>query len=210
MTKTKTKKKTKVKKVKAKAARRVATKRSNNRNIEVLEPKHKHFCNVLLTDPDMNPVQAWIDAGFGDNRITAKAGSKALMDCKVIQVEVKRLINLRSERLDITSDRVLFELKKLAFADLGDYLTYDNDSMTLKSSDEVDTSVVSSVKRRVTTNKREKTKTGTVTIELKLYDKLKALELVARHLGMMDRNLIVGDVQIKVKLPKDVTIDGLN
>ena len=73
--------------------------------------------------------------------------------------------------------RVLEELAGIAFANLSDHIAVENGTLVVRSTDELDKNQLAAVASM------EK---GTGGIKLKLYDKLKALELMGRHFGLFD------------------------
>jgi len=73
--------------------------------------------------------------------------------------------------------RVLEELAGIAFANLSDHIAVENGTLVVRSTDELDKNQLAAVASM------EK---GTGGIKLKLYDKLKALELLGKYLGLFD------------------------
>lgn len=87
----------------------------------------------------------------------------------------------RSRRLEITADRVLLEIERLAFGDMRQVASWSPDGLVLIDSLELaDEAAAGIVEIKETRNQ-----SGT-TLSVKRADKLKALELLARHLGLMD------------------------
>jgi len=176
-----------------------------------LSEAHKHFCRALVANPKMNQTQTYLDtlATPGMRRETASKKAVTLMKNKLIQIELKRLMDIRSARLDITADKVLAELASMAFMKFSDYAEYDEDgNVILKPSSEVDTRAIKSIKRRIVSTEEDST---TEAFEFKLHDKLKALELTMRHLGLLNDNLVnIGKVEVKVQLPHELTEDIIN
>ncbi|MCK5604346.1 terminase small subunit [Candidatus Pacearchaeota archaeon] len=176
-----------------------------------LTDSHRLFCRTIIADTKMNQTQAYLDtmAKPGMKRATASKHAVALKKQKLVKIELKRLMQLRSERLDITADKVLAEIASIAFAKTTDYLEYDDEgNVTMKSSDEVDGRPIKSVERRIVSTDEE---TTTEVFKFKLHDKLKALELTMKHLGLLNDNLInVGKVEVKVQLPPELTEDLIN
>jgi len=176
-----------------------------------LSPSHKNFCRTLIADHKMNQTQTYLDTMATPNmrRVTAKDKAGNLMKNKLIRVELQRLMDLRAERLDLTADKVLAEISQIAFMKFDDYGSYDEDgNVVLKPSDEVDTRGIKSIKRRIVSSDENST---TEAFEVKFHDKLKALELTMRHLGLLNENLInVGKVEVKIQLPKGLDESIIN
>lgn len=80
----------------------------------------------------------------------------------------------------INEKNVLGELAAIAFADVSDYVTVETVEGRGQVLTVVDTALISKAKRRAICSM----KAGTKGIELKLYDKLKALELLGRVCGV--------------------------
>lgn len=98
-----------------------------------------------------------------------------------VRAAVDKALAKRSRRTGITQDRVLQEYARIAFAVMPDFVDLENAEI-LSGADEDDKAVIQSVKV-----KRFPTKYGEgVEREIKLADKLKALDKLAEHLGMFD------------------------
>jgi phage terminase small subunit len=80
-----------------------------------LTPKQAAFCREYLVD--LNATQAAIRAGYSE-RTARQAGAENLSKPD-IRREIKRLIEERAERTEITAERVLRELAALALYDPG-------------------------------------------------------------------------------------------
>lgn len=176
-----------------------------------LSPSHRNFCRSLIADPKMNQTQTYLDtmATPGMRRVTAKTKAGTLMKNKLIRIELQRLMDLRSDRLDITADKVLAELSAIAFIKFSDYGSFDEDgNVILKPSNEVDTRGIKTIKRRIVSSDENST---TEAFEFQLHDKLKALEMTMRHLGLLNDNLInVGKVEVKIQLPAELNESVIN
>jgi len=186
-------------------------KKVEKRELAKLSVPHRTFCRALVADPKMNQTQVYLDvmASPGMRRTTACKKAAALMKNKLIQIEIKRLIDLRCERLDITADKTLAEIAKIAFMKFSDYGSYDEDgNVVLKKSENIDTSAIKSLKRRIVSTEEDST---TEAFELKFHDKLKALELLAKHQGLLNDNLVnAGKVEVTIQLPSELTEDIIN
>ncbi len=85
----------------------------------------------------------------------------------------------RSSPNRIRADRVLEELARVAYANCGDYSTWGPDGVELKNSQELTEEQTAAVAEVSQTTTRYG---GTVRI--KYHDKIRALELLSKHLGM--------------------------
>lgn len=186
-------------------------KKTKLKQLEKLSEDHLHFCRALVASKKMNQTQSYIDtmAAPGMKRVKAKERAGKLMKHKLIRIEIARLIDRRNTRLDMDADKVLAEISSIAFMKFGDFAEYDDDgNVTLKPSKDIDTRGIKSIKRRIVSTNEDSV---TEAFEFKLHDKIKALELAMRHLGLLSENLInVGKVEVKVQLPPELTEDLIN
>jgi phage terminase small subunit len=138
---------------------------------------------------DLNATQAAIRAGYSEktaNRIAAENLSKP-----VLQLAIKGALDARAQRTGITADRVLEEIGKIAFSKLGDFVDVEAHSVSIKDFAGVDTSLLAEVS--------ETTTAGGSTKRIKLHDKMKALELAGRHLGLFKD----GNININISKLED-------
>jgi phage terminase small subunit len=126
---------------------------------------------------DLNATQAAIRAGYSTD--TAKEIGSENLTKPNIRAYIDKEIAERSKRTGINQDRVIRELARIAFVNANDVINIDE--ATLKdNATEDDTAAIASVKVKTIP-----TKDGEgVEREIKLTDKLKALELLGKHLGM--------------------------
>lgn len=140
--------------------------------------KQRAFVAEYLVD--LNATQAAIRAGYS-TKSAARIGVELLNKTQVREAIAANQAK-RAQRLDITADRVVSELAKIAFADPRDLMEWGPGGITLKSSSELteeQAASVAEVSEMTTKNGR--------TIRLKKHDKLKALELIGNYIGMFER-----------------------
>lgn len=154
-----------------------------------LTAKRKRFVDEWLID--FNGTQAAIRAGYSEK--TAAATAARLLRNVNIQNEISHRQRDLQKRTEVTQDRVVKELARVAFADATDYacvetLTYENEDGTVSPVQIVspkDTDTLSDDQRAAIAG----IKHGANGIEVKLHDKIKALELLGRHIGMFNDKL---------------------
>lgn len=146
---------------------------------EKLSPKQERFCEEYLTD--LNATQAAIRAGYSQKTAGSQGGD--LTQKPEIQAYIKELRQKQSLRTAITADRVLLELGKIAFSDMDDFAIVENGKLSL-----IATSARkpgrSSVIKKITQSESEGKEGGSFSQGLELHDKLKALELIGKHLKL--------------------------
>lgn len=141
--------------------------------------KQARFCEEYMID--LNATQAAIRAGYSPK--TANEQAARLLANVSIQNRIAQLQAEQSRRTGVSADRVVRELAKVAFVNAGDLI--DARTASLKSDAAPDDlAAVQSVK--VKTFEEDGLEQ-----EVKLADKLKALDLLGRHLGMF--NGVSGD-----------------
>ncbi len=140
-----------------------------------LTRKEQIFCKEYIID--FNGTRSAKKAGYSEKSAYAIA-SENLRKLD-IQDEINKQINKRKQRLQVSQDRLIAELKKIAYSDISDFYEISPDGIVLKDLDKIDTSVIKEVQE--VTNSSEKS--FNKNIKLKLEDKLKALELLGKHIG---------------------------
>lgn len=139
---------------------------------------------------DLNQTQAAIRTGYSP--ISAKQQASELMTRPNIRARVDELMAERSKRTGVNQDRVVRELARIAFVNATDAIDMIDATIRANASRD-DTAAIASV--RV---KEIPTPDGTgYEREIKLADKLKALELLGKHQGMFtDKLQLSGEVRI--------------
>ena len=137
--------------------------------------RQKRFIAEYLID--LNATQAAIRAGYSV-KTAGSIGDENLKKPEINSAIAKEMAK-RSNRTGVNQDRVVLELAKIAFVNASDVI--DADTATVKDDATADdTAAIQSIKVKVFP-----TKDGEgVEREIKLGDKLKALELLGKHLGM--------------------------
>lgn len=164
----------------------------------LLSDSEQAFINEYMVDFDAS--KAAKRAGYLTN--PAKSG-RALLNSGTIRF----IIMCRQQELrdvsQVTAQAVLHELSKIGFANIGDYVEFDNNVVTLRDSKDVDTSAISEV---------HSTQYG---VKIKLYSKQAALESIGKHLGMFKEKVEItgkdgGPLEINhnISLLKD-KVDGI-
>jgi phage terminase small subunit len=150
-----------------------------------LTAKQARFVEEYMID--LNAKQAAIRAGYSPK--TAAAIAEKLLKKPQVAKAIKAAMDERSERTAITAERVLDELARVAFADLSKAFREDG---TLKALHEMDRDTRRAIVSLEVTalHGEEGVKIGTLS-KIKLGDKLRALELLGRHLGMFNDKLTI-------------------
>ena len=168
-----------------------------------LTEKQKIFCDEYLIDLNATRAYKVVYKNVKNDETAAAAASRLLRNVNV-QNYIDKKMREREKRTEITQDKVLKELAKIAFANAADYARVVEKEYVEDIRDEEGNVIGQEVKKykavevEATANlDKDKQaaiagiKHGTAGIEVKLNDKLKALELIGRHLGMFNDKLEV-------------------
>ena len=149
-----------------------------------LTPKQKAFCDEYLID--LNVTQAAIRAGYSVYYADKKAYK--LLENPEIKERIDKRMKDRQKRTEITQDIVLEELRRIALAKPTDFFKI-KDMGQYKQVDIIPTDNIPEDKIGAIAGIKQ----GANGIEVKLHDRLKALELIGRHLGMFKDKLEIID-----------------
>ena len=157
-----------------------------------MTPKQERFVQEYLID--LNATQAAIRAGYSSKRADA-IGYENLRKPE-IQNAISKAQDKRSARTEVSQDRVVKEIARIAFADPRKIFKCGPDGVTLLDSGDLTDDEAAAI-----SEVSETTTESGGNIKAKLLDKLKALELLCRHLGMFTEKIenkteIAGDISV--------------
>lgn len=162
-----------------------------------LTEKQKRFVDEYLVD--LNATQAAIRAGYSVK--TANEQGSQLLAKLSIQQSIAEQMAERSKRTGINQDRVVLEIAKIALVKMTDIV--DSQGRIKLNASPDDLACIESVKY-----KESESDTGSsVEREVRIASKLKALELLGKHLGMWNDKLDVNITQPIVITGEDALED---
>lgn len=138
-----------------------------------LTEKQKRFVAEYLVD--LNATQAAIRAGYSVK--SAARIAVELLNKTQVSAELQKAMKDRQKRVEITQDSVLRELAAIGFSKATDYASIAGPLVKLTPTDrltEEQKKAVASIEQ------------GNFGIKVKLHDKVRALELLGKHLGLFD------------------------
>lgn len=112
----------------------------------------------------------------------------------------------RGERTEVTADRVLRELGKIAFADMRNIAGWDPDAgVTYHPSELLEDDVAAAISEVSNKKTDSYSKDGDLRstrhdIKVRLHDKTRALELIGKHLGMFKADEAQDQSQVLAKV----------
>ena len=155
-----------------------------------LTPKQEKFVQEYLID--LNATQAATRAGYSKNNaevIGWQLLQKPLVSKAILEAQQKRGL-----KTNITQERILFELAIIAFSNMPDYMAVDEDTGAVRmkgfgSMPKDASRAIESVKENRSISKDSKGDRSIIfeKFEFKLHSKIKALELLMLHLGMLGK-----------------------
>lgn len=144
-----------------------------------------------------NACEACRRAGYSEKHVATT--SYRLMKSPAILREIRARQEQVRKDLTVTVDRVVLELAKIAFADMTDFVEFDNGRIMIKPDVQVDGSIINEVSE--TRNNQ-----GT-TVKIKLNDKMAALRMLCAHVGIADKLEVNGKMTL-VDLLKALETDA--
>lgn len=173
-----------------------------------LNPKQARFVEEYLID--LNATQAGIRAGYSQD--SAYSQAHELLKKPEIAEAIQKAQKARSERTQVSQDEIINELKGLAFSRLKDFAEWDEGGIRYKPSEEIenDAGIEAIEDYRViksSSSGEDQVLTSNITLK-RAKDKIKALELLGKHLGMFKETVqLQGNlgtpVEITFKAPDD-------
>ena len=151
--------------------------------------RQRRFVEEYLVD--MSPVRAAERAGYAQDR-AARTASRLLRSPAVLEA-VEQAMRRRAARTEVTQDLVVRELAAVGFSVMTDLCHWSDEGVRLRDSTDLSraqAAAVAEVRESSTARggrpARGEQPDGPVRggVQVKLHSKLKALEMLARHLGM--------------------------
>lgn len=169
-----------------------------------LNPKQNRFIAEYLVEP--NAHTAAVKAGYSPK--TARVQGPRLLSNAVIKREIEAALKRRSERVEVKQDDVLRALVNVLNIDIGRCFDEHGRLLQLHEMPEDARKAIASVEvteiwERASDNPKDGKPVAIGTLsKLKLLDKMKAIELAGKHLGLFTEKVEhSGTVSIEVVNP---------
>jgi len=141
----------------------------------ILTPKQKAFVEEYLVD--LNATQSAIRAGYSP-RTAYRTGADNLKKPQISEA-IQAGKDKRSAKTEITAEKVVRELDRIAFTDPSEIVSVVDGRVKIK-----DTSELTAAQRMIVSELGEVTTASGTNIRLKTQDRIRALELLGKHLGV--------------------------
>lgn len=158
-----------------------------------LTEKQKLFVQEYLID--LNATQAAIRAGYkATKKNTFEVIGYQLLQKTSVSEQIQLAMAERSRRTGINQDRVIQELARIAFVNPQNVINSEDASVRADASED-DLACIQSVKVKT----MDGDKGSSVEREVRLADKMRALELLGKHLGMFkDKIELDADMELNI------------
>lgn len=158
---------------------------------KVLTPRQAQFVKEYLID--LNGTQAATRAGFSAK--TANEQAVRLLADVSVRSAIDEALARRTEKVELTQERVLLELKRLALFDIRKIFNADGTLKRVVDLDDDTAAAIMSI---------EMVEIGTdgqlaISKKFKASDKKGALELTMRHMGMLNDKLELTMPTVRIK-----------
>lgn len=140
-----------------------------------LTPKQQSFVQEYLVD--LNATQAAMRAGYSQ-RTAQRIGSENLSKPLVAEAIAQALAE-RAKRTEVKADRVVLELARIGYARITDVVDSGPGGLTLRRPSDVPDDAAAAVAELRETRGR-----SGLNLRVRMHDKLRALELLGKHLGI--------------------------
>lgn len=147
-----------------------------------MNAKHKAFLDHYLKDPTRNPSAAYLKVYPKVKQSTADANASRLLKNAKIREFIRKFEDRVTEKVEITTEMILNEYKKLAFFDIRKLYNEDGTLKEITELDDDSASVVAGMDVSVLFDKNDKT--PALLKKIKLSDRKAALDSLARIKGM--------------------------
>jgi len=150
-----------------------------------MTPKQKLFIKEYLLD--LNATRAYISAGYSKNG--AEVSACRLLRNANVQAEIERSLAKTAQKLDLSAEKVLSELSKLAFSNMQDYIVVSDDGYAYADLSKMTREQAAAIQEITTDSYTERTGEGDETrvvkkCKFKLAEKRGCLELLGRYLKL--------------------------
>jgi phage terminase small subunit len=143
-----------------------------------LTPRQKAFCEEYIKD--FNASAAYKRSGYAvkNDRVAQTNACRLLVNAH-IEKYIAHLSKQRQQRVEIEADRALLEVSRIAFSSITDVISFNSDGISINDCHELSNDVTAAIANVTCTESQ-----GSRKITVKMHDKIKALTLLAQHLGL--------------------------
>ena len=156
--------------------------------------RHELFAREYVKD--LNGTRAAIAASYAKN--SAKVTASRLLTNANVQAHLAKLTKHHADKLDLSTEKVLFELSSMGFSNMLDYVKIteeggayvDLSNLTREQSSAIQEVTVDEYVEGKGKHARKVKRT-----KLKLVDKIRSLELLGKHLKLFTERVELGGIE---------------
>ena len=175
-----------------------------------LTARQKKFANEYPVD--LNGTQAAIRAGYSPRSANPKA-SEMLKNPQIAAIIAEKM-DARSKRTEVTADRVVEELAKIAFGNIGDYVKITEDGgakVDLSETTRDQLAALTGIESHVYMEGVGDDANPVKMTKIRMADKIKALGMLGDHMSIFNKKITVdvtGDVAARLNKGRERTRKG--
>lgn len=154
-------------------------KKAKKKPAKKLTIMQQRFCLILHSMKTTNQAEAYRLAGYKGTGKTAEQAASRLASNVKVAAYLESLGKRAEARAEKKADEIITELEKLGFSNISDYVKFGPTGITLENSESLTREQLAAIAEVSETE----TKDGG-TQRFKLYDKIKALELLGKRFGL--------------------------
>lgn len=146
--------------------------------LQALPPHYQNFVLEYLVD--LNGPAALIRAGLPAGATQSATNVKAFRILRIpaVQVAISRLSQARLAKINVTGQNVIEAIAQIAFVDPRSMFDAEGNILPMKDWPEATARALSSLDV-------ERDKDGTVVAKIRFWDKISALQMLAKHLNLL-------------------------
>ena len=169
--------------------RRTKTGKVSQRNeTKRMNVRQRRFVQEYMLD--FNAQRAAARAGYSTNKGSLAGQAHVLMQHQAIKEAIKYRQDVAAEKFQLTEDRVIIELMRIAFADMRDYAQIRSGVVTITDTDQLTPEQAAAI------SEIEQKADGT--LKVKLHSKQSALDSLAKHLGLFQSDKLEIDHRVSI------------
>lgn len=165
--------------------KKTVKKKRKTKECESAKNKKIQFARLYFESREKNAKQAYIAAGFSERG--ADGNASRMLKNPVVKTELARLARNQEKRIEIKSDKILMELYKSAMSDITELFDENGALIDPQHWPKHIARAVSSLhieEIKEWDEKERKHQFVGYTKKIKLWDKIKSLELLGKHLKL--------------------------
>lgn len=149
-----------------------------------LSDQHKRFALEYLID--FNATAAYLRAGYRCTRRAAETSAHKLLRNPEIQAYLANIRQEISDRTQVSLERTMQEIARVAYCDITNILEFDQDGVRFKRSKDLPSDVTAAIAQISSQESTTDDGTPKLNFKIKMHNKISALSLLADFFGIRD------------------------